>query len=135
MSARYLLDTNICIYIQRQRPPQVLSRFQQLKPGEAVISVVTWGELLYGAEKSRQRIKVMRLLEEFTGMIPVLPMSEDVGRVYGVIRAALEARGEPIGSNDLWIAAQAKAADLTVISNNEREFKRVAGLRVHNWTI
>ena len=65
MTARYLLDTNICIYIQRQRPEKVLARFQQLQPGDAVISVITWGELLYGAEKSKQRQKVMHVLEEF----------------------------------------------------------------------
>src|SRR5258708_5447695 len=109
MAARYLLDTNICIYIQRERPPEVLAHFQKLKPGEAVISVVTWGELMYGAEKSQHRSKVLRLLEEFVALVPVMPISESAGQAYGAIRAALEAKGEPIGNNDLWIAAHAKS--------------------------
>ena len=133
MATRFLLDTNICIYIQRQRPPAVLERFRKLKPGEAVISVITWGELRYGAEKSRQRDMVLALLEEFTAMVPVMPMPEAAGQAYGAIRAALEAKGEPIGNNDLWIAAHAKASGLIVVTNNAREFKRVPGLGVRNW--
>lgn len=133
MAARYLIDTNICIYIQRQRPPAVLERFRKLKPGEAVISVITWGELSYGAEKSRQRDKVLALLEELVTMLPVMPLPETAGRTNGAIRAALEAKGEPIGNNDLWIAAHAKAAGLIVVTNNEREFRRVPGLQVRNW--
>ena len=133
MASRYLLDTNICIYIQRRKPDEVLERFQKLKPGDASISVVTWGELLYGAEKSRQRKKALQLLEEFQTFIPVLSMPEKAGKTYGVIRATLESGGTPIGNNDLWIAAHAKAADLTVVTNNEREFRRVPGLKVQNW--
>lgn len=133
MAARYLLDTNICIYIRRQRPPAVLERFRRLKPGEAVISMITWGELAYGAEQSRQRDKVFALLEELATMLPVMPLPETAGQSYGAIRAALEAKGEPIGNNDLWIAAHAKAAGLIVVTNNEREFKRVPRLQVRNW--
>lgn len=133
MVARYLFDTNLCVYIQRQRPPAVLERFRKLKPGEAVISVITWGELRYGAEKSRQRDQVFALLEEFVAMVPVMPLPEAAGQAYGAIRAALEAKGEPIGNTDLWIAAHAKASGLIVVTNNEREFKRVPGLGVRNW--
>lgn len=82
--SRYLLDTNICIYIQQQRPPSVFARFEKLNPGEAVISVITWGELLYGAEKSHNRTKALRLLEEFVTFVPGLPMAEDVGQIYGL---------------------------------------------------
>jgi tRNA(fMet)-specific endonuclease VapC len=128
-----MLDTNICIYIQRQKPKEVLSRFQKLKPGDAAISVITWGELLYGAEKSQQRKKALQLLEEFKTFIPVLQMPENAGKTYGVIRKSLESKGKPIGNNDLWIAAHAKAASLTVVTNNEREFQRVPGLKVQNW--
>lgn len=135
MTARYLLDTNICIYIQRQRPPEVLAHFQKLKSGEAVISVITWGELLYGAEKSQYRSKVLHLLEEFAALVPVMPIPESAGQTYGVIRAALEAKGEPIGNNDLWIAAHAKTSGLVLITNNEREFVRVPGLKVKNWAV
>ena len=133
MSTRYLLDINICIYIQRHKPGEVLARFQKLKAGDAAISVITWGELLYGAEKSRQRKKVLQLLEEFKTFVPVLPLPENAGKAYGAIRASLESRGEPIGNNDLWIAAHAKAAALTIVTNNEREFQRVPGLKVQNW--
>jgi len=123
MPTRYLLDTNICIYIQRHKPEEVLARFQKLKPGDAAISVITWGELLYGAEKSQQRKKVLQLLEEFKTFVPVLPMPENAGKTYGAIRASLES----------WIAAHAKAAALTIVTNNEREFQRIPGLKVRNW--
>ena len=133
MATRYLLDTNICIYIQRQRPEKVLARFQKLNHGDAAISVITWGELLYGAEKSKQRKKVLQLLAEFKSFVPVLPIPENTGNTYGVIRASLESKGIPIGNNDLWIAAHAKAATLTLVTNNEREFQRVPGLKIQNW--
>jgi tRNA(fMet)-specific endonuclease VapC len=135
LSARYLLDTNICIYIHRHRPPEVLTRFRELKPGDAAISVITWGELRYGAQKSRQRVRVLAALDEFAALVPVLPLAESVGETYGIIRAALEAKGDPIGNNDLWIAAHATTAGLTVVTNNEREFSRVPGLMVENWVL
>ena len=133
MPTRYLLDTNICIYIQRQKPGDVLARFQKLKPGDAAISVITYGELLYGAEKSQQRKKALKLLEEFKTFVPVLPMPENAGKTYGVIRTLLESKGKPIGHNDLWIAAHAKTAALVIVTNNEREFQRVPGLKIQNW--
>ena len=133
MEARFLLDTNTCIYIRRRRPPEVLARFQELLPGEAALSVITYGELQFGAEKSPTSDRAFKELQEFAGLIPVLSLPLDAGRAYGAIRAALEAKGEMIGSNDLWIAAHAKAADLTLVTNNVREFKRVAGLKIQNW--
>ena len=133
MPTRYLLDTNICIYIHRQKPMEVFARFQKLKAGDAAISVITWGELLFGAEKSQQRKKVLQLLGEFKTFIPVLPIPESAGKTYAAIRALLESKGEPIGNNDLWIAAHAKAAALTIVTNNEREFQKVPGLKVQNW--
>jgi len=101
--------------------------------GDAAISVITWGELLYGAEKSRQCKKALQLLEEFKTLIPILPMPENAGKTYGTIRAPLESKGRPMGNNDLWIAAHAKAEGLTIVTNNEREFQRVPGLKVQNW--
>ncbi|SIQ74887.1 type II toxin-antitoxin system VapC family toxin [Pseudacidovorax sp. RU35E] len=133
MAARFMLDTNICIYIQRQRPPEVLARFSRLKAGEAVVSLITWGELLFGAHKSQRSSQALAALDEFASLIPVLPMHEQAGRHYGSIRAALEAKGQPIGGNDLWIAAHAKAEGLTLVTNNEREFLRVPALKVQNW--
>ncbi|MCP4257516.1 MAG: type II toxin-antitoxin system VapC family toxin, partial [Planctomycetes bacterium] len=128
MATRYLLDTNICIYIQRQKPGEVLVRFQKLKPGDAAISVITWGELLYGAEKSQQRKKALQLLEEFKTFVPVLPMPENAGKTYGTIRASLVSKGKPIGNIDLWIVVNVKAAAITYISCYERGFQRVPGV-------
>jgi tRNA(fMet)-specific endonuclease VapC len=133
MTCRFLLDTNICIYIRRQRPPQLIARFHQLKPGEAALSVITYGELIYGAEKSLARNRSFRDLEELASLLQVLPLPNDAARTYGLIRASLEAKGEMIGTNDLWIAAHAKSEDLILVTNNEREFKRVAGLKIQNW--
>ncbi len=133
MSPRFLLDTNICLYIRRQRPPAVLARFQRLKPGEAVLSVITYGELVYGAEKSQFREQAMMRLAELAGLMPVMDLPSQASQFYGAIRAALEANGETIGNNDLWIAAHAKAAGLTLVTNNEREFRRVEGLKMQNW--
>jgi tRNA(fMet)-specific endonuclease VapC len=133
MDARFLLDTNICIYIRRQRPAEVLARFQRLKPGEAVLSVITYGELIYGAEKSKFREQAIGQLTELAGLVPVMALPLRVGEFYGAIRAALETKGEMIGNNDLWIAAHAKAAALTLVTNNEREFRRIPGLKIQNW--
>jgi tRNA(fMet)-specific endonuclease VapC len=133
MAERYLLDTNTCIYIHRQRPPEVLARFRRLNAGEAVISVITYGELLFGAAKSTMRAKVLQVIEEFTNFVKVVPLSTEIAHTYGDIRAALEGRGEVIGSNDLWIAAHAKTAGLTLVTNNVREFDRISGLKIQNW--
>jgi tRNA(fMet)-specific endonuclease VapC len=133
MSARYMLDTNICIYLRQNRPPEVTARFRQMKHGDAVLSVITYGELLYGAERSQQRSNALESLSRLTSLLPVLPLPGEVAAVYGEIRAALETHGERIGGNDLWIAAHAKSAGLTLVTNNEREFKRVPGLKIQNW--
>jgi len=132
MTVRYVLDTNICIYIQRQKPEKVLTRFQKLKPGDAAISVIIWGDLLYGAEKSKRRKSALQLLAEFNSFVPVLPLPDNTGNTYGSIRALLKAKGIPIGNNDLWIAAHVKAAGLTLVTNNQREFQRVPGLKIQN---
>ncbi len=133
MPARFLLDTNICIYIRQRRPQTVLARFETLRAGEAALSVITYGDLLYGAAKSVQREHGLKRLMELTSLVPVLPLPEDAATEYGSIRALLEKRGEMIGGNDLWIAAHAKASGLIVVTNNEDEFDRVPGLKVQNW--
>lgn len=133
MEPRYLLDTNICIYIRQRRPEEVLRRFRRLRPGEAALSVITYGELLYGAAKSRQRTKVLEQLRELVSLLPALPMPESAAENYGAIRADLESKGEMIGNNDLWIAAHALAAGLILVTNNEKEFRRVRGLKIQNW--
>jgi tRNA(fMet)-specific endonuclease VapC len=133
MEARFLLDTNICIYIRRERPDEVLQRFQALRPGEAALSVITFGELWFGAAKSAQRGAALEKLKELAAVLPVLPLPETAAEAYGSIRADLERKGQMIGNNDLWIAAHARAADLTLVTNNEREFRRVRGLKTQNW--
>ena len=135
MEPRFLLDTNICIYIRRKKPEEVLRRFRTLKQGEAVLSVITFGELVYGAEKSAQRAAALEMLRELAQMIPVLSLPDTAADAYGTIRAELERKGQMIGNNDLWIAAHAKAAGLTLVTNNEQEFRRVRGLKIQNWAV
>ncbi|MPR12640.1 type II toxin-antitoxin system tRNA(fMet)-specific endonuclease VapC [Microvirga tunisiensis] len=130
---RYLLDTNICIYIRRERPKGVLKRFKTLVPGSTAISVVTYGELIYGVRRSDDSDRATLVLQELTALIPVLPMASDVAKAYGTIRGDLAARGQLIGNNDLWIAAHAKSLELTLVTNNENEFRRVDGLTIENW--
>jgi tRNA(fMet)-specific endonuclease VapC len=133
MAARFLLDTNICIYIRRRRPPAVLARFRQLQPGEAVLSVITYGELVYGAEKSQFREQARRQLAELAALLPVMELPMRAGEFYGSVRAALAVEGGMIGNNDLWIAAHARTAGLILVTNNERQFRRIQGLEIQNW--
>ena len=135
MDPRYLLDTNICIYIRQNRPEEVLRRFRKLRPGEAALSVITYGELLYGAAKSKQRVAALERLHELVHLLPAIPLPETAAETYGTIRAELESKGQMIGNNDLWIAAHALAAELTLVTNNEKEFRRVRGLKVQNWAV
>jgi len=130
---RFMLDTNICIYIARKQPPALLAKFEKLRPGEAVLSVITYGELRFGAEKSQQRDAVLRNLEELISLLSVRPMPISTAGHYGLIRAHLEVKGKPIGGNDLWIAAHAIAEELVLVTNNTREFQRVPGLKMQNW--
>jgi tRNA(fMet)-specific endonuclease VapC len=130
-----MLDTNICIYIRQRRPEEVLRRFRKLRPGEAVLSVITYGELLYGAAKSEQRVAALTRLRELVHFLPAMSLPETAAEAYGTIRAQLESKGERIGNNDLWIAAHAIAVGLTLVTNNEGEFRRVRGLKIQNWAV
>lgn len=134
MALRYLLDTNICIYVRRRRPPEVLKHFEQSKPGDLAISLITWGELIYGAEKSLHRAVATAALAEFVSLVPVMPMGPEVAPIYGRIRAILATKGELIGGNDLWIAAHALALGVPLVTNNTAEFRRIPGLKLENWT-
>jgi tRNA(fMet)-specific endonuclease VapC len=133
MGPRYLLDTNICIYLRQNRPPEVTERFRQMQHGETALSVITYGELLYGAERSQQRTRALESLTRLVSLLQVLPMPEEAAAVYGEIRATLEMKGQMIGGNDLWIAAHAKSSGLILVTNNEREFKRIPALKLQNW--
>ncbi len=130
---RFLLDTNICIYIAKQKPPAVLHKFEQLVVGEVAMSTITYGELLFGAHKSHHPRQAMKVLEELADLIPALPISTETGEFYGKIRSKLEKQGTPIGNNDLWIAAHALALGVVLVTNNVKEFRRVPHLKVDNW--
>jgi len=133
MAIRFLLDTNICIYIAKHNPPAVRARFEQLAPDVLAMSAITFGELQYGAEKSQARNKALVVLEQLQHAIRIAPLTEAASQHYGEIRSRLERIGQPIGNNDLWIAAHARAEGWVLVTNNEREFRRVEGLSVENW--
>lgn len=133
MSLRYLLDTNICIYIVNNRPEAVRRRFASAAAGEMGMSVVTYGELVWGAHMSSKAKENLQRLRAFARLVTALDLPSDAAEHYGEMRAALQKKGAPIGPNDLWIAAHARAAGLILVSNNEREFRRVARLKVENW--
>lgn len=133
METRYLLDANIVIYIRQKQPGAATRRFHQLRPGEAAISVIAYGDLLYGARKSANPLSAIERLHALIQELKPLPLPEQAAEAYGLIRADLAARGESIGNNDLWIAAHALASGLTLVTNNEKEFRRVRGLKVQNW--
>ena len=133
MSARYLLDTNICIYIAKHNPPAVRERFAQHSSRELAMSVITLGELRFGAERSQSREQSLAGVARLEQLIPVHALPEAAAEHYGQIRACLNSLGQPIGNNDLWLAAHARAEGWILVSDNEREFVRVPGLQVENW--
>lgn len=130
---KFMLDTNICIYVIKHRPASVLTRFQECTPQDMCISSITLAELEYGVSKSSQPEKNKLALMMFLSGIAVLPFDDAAAIEYGSIRTALEKKGTPIGSNDLLIAAHAKSLGLPIITNNTHEFVRVDGLQVGNW--
>ena len=133
MSTRFLLDTNICIYIAKYNPPSVRERFQQYAANELAMSVITLGELRFGAEKSHSRERAISVIEDLASLIQIAELTDQVGIHYSDIRACLQKSGQMIGNNDLWIAAHARAQGWTLVTNNEKEFLRVEGLSVENW--
>lgn len=134
MALRYLLDTNICIYALSGRYPALQGTIDRLAPGSAGISVIAYGELHFGICKSSRRDDALLRLDALVSLVTVQPLPADAAEHYGDIRAALTARGLPIGANDLWLAAHARATGLALVTNNLREFERVDGLAVENWT-
>jgi tRNA(fMet)-specific endonuclease VapC len=135
MAVRFLLDTNICIYIAKHNPPVVRERFARHLADELAISVVTLGELRFGAEKSQSRERAITVISQLESAMLIAPLTETVGEHYGQIRAALQRSGQMIGNNDLWLAAHARAEGWVLVTNNEREFVRVEGLQVENWAV
>jgi len=130
---RFLLDTSICIEVIRKRGGKVLERIRQCAIGDAGISAITLAELGHGVAKSVQPERNRLALNLFCAPLEILPFDDAAAGVYGHIRADLERRGQCIGPMDLLIAAHALSANVTLATNNEREFRRVEGLRVENW--
>ena len=128
-----MLDTNICIYIIKQRPPAVLERFTSVSVGDIGISTMTLAELEYGASKSRHAERNRQALDQFLLPLEIATFDREAARVYGKVRTSLEQKGHVIGSMDLLIASHALTLRVCLVTNNEREFKRVPGLRVENW--
>jgi tRNA(fMet)-specific endonuclease VapC len=129
---KYLLDTNIVIYVIKRRPIEVLNTFNT-NASRMAISVVTLAELLHGVEKSSQPASNLAVVEDFCSRLDVLPYTEKAAHHYGSIRASLERIGQPIGVNDLHIAAHARSEGLVLVTNNEKEFSRVPALQIENW--
>ena len=133
MSLRYRLATNICIYALSGRYPHVQQRVDRQTSGRIAISAIVYGELQFGIAKSSRREDALLRLDTFTQIVAVLPLPVEAAEHYGEIRALLAGRGTPIGGNDLWIASHARAANVTLVTNNISEFERVPGLRLANW--
>lgn len=129
----YLIDTNICIYIMNRKPPEVIQRFRSFSLGQIGISSVTVAELQYGVSKSRQSEKNQRHLNTFLAPFRILDFDEEAATVYGKIRSQLEQQGKTIGPLDMMIAAHALSLNTILVTNNEKEFKRVNNLQVENW--
>lgn len=129
---RYLLDTNICIYVIKNRPAEVREAFNRHAP-HLCLSSVTLAELSYGAEKSAQPAHNLQVVESFVARLEVLPFEDRAAAHFGQIRAVLEREGRVIGAYDLMIAAHARSQGLTLVTNNVGEFQRVPGLMVENW--
>lgn len=132
---KLLLDTNICIYIIKQQPASVLKHFLEYQIGDIGISSITLSELHYGAAKSQHQDKNSRALEQFVTPLEVVPFDDAAAQAYGAIRATLERAGTPIGAMDMLIAAHAVALAIPLVTNNTREFERVPGLTVVDWTV
>lgn len=129
---KYLLDTNIVIYVLKRRPLEVLDRFNE-NAQRMAISSITLAELYYGAEKSQRIAQNLEAIEEFVSLLAVLDYDGAASRHYGEIKAALERQGEGIGINDVHIAAHARSRGLILVSNNLRELGRVPYLQMENW--
>ena len=129
-----MLDTDTCIYVINQRPQRVFDRFKTHHVGDIGISSIALSELRYGAEKSTDPAKNLSSLEDFITPLEILHYGEEQAEAYGRIRSHLERKGQPIGSMDLLIAAHAVSLDLTLVTNNKREFSKVPGLRIETWT-
>lgn len=131
---KFMLDTNTCIYIIKQKPAKVLKHFTTYSVGDIGISSITLAELRYGVAKSQQIQKNQEALDAFILPLEIADFDEKASRVYGIIRAALEKAGNPIGSMDMLIGSHTLSLGIPLVTNNIKEFKRIKGLKVIDWT-
>tara|TARA_R110002124_G_scaffold255193_2_gene420853 strand:- start:522 stop:920 length:399 start_codon:yes stop_codon:yes gene_type:complete len=129
---KYMLDTNIAIYVIKRRPAEALSHFNR-HAAQIAMSSISQAELIHGVEKSSMPERNLRILEDFCSRLTILEYGQKAAAHYGEIRANLERKGTPIGVNDIHIAGHARSEGLTLVTNNLKEFERVEGLRLENW--
>jgi len=129
----YLLDTNICVYLIKKRPQTPLERFRQYSPKDVAISTITLFELQYGVEKSQSRKRSKEALAKFLSPLNLVDFDRSTAEEAAIIRAQLEKKGMPIGPYDLLIAGLARSRDMTLVTNNVKEFDRVNDLNIENW--
>ena len=131
---KFMLDTNTCIYLIKQKPPSVLKNLKEHSAGDIGISSITLAELHYGAEKSQHFQKNREALSEFILPLEIADFDEKASQTYGTVRSALEKEGKPIGSMDMLIGSHALSLSVTLVTNNTKEFKRIKNLKVVDWT-
>jgi tRNA(fMet)-specific endonuclease VapC len=129
----YMLDTNICIYTMKKKPPEVFEKLRKLSPDSVGISAITEAELRFGMSNSSKPEHNHRTLDEFLGPFQIVPFDSAAAAHYGEIRSNLRRSGTPIGNMDLLIASHARSLSLTLVTNNTKEFEKVPGLKLENW--
>jgi tRNA(fMet)-specific endonuclease VapC len=132
---KYMLDTNICIYLIKQHPPKVLKHFKSHTVGDIGMSSITLAELRYGVSKSQYVEKNQQALDEFILPLEIADFDEKAAQEYGAIRAEIERAGKPIGSMDMLIGAHAHALGVTLVTNNTKEFKQIKNLKITDWSV
>lgn len=131
----YMLDTNVCVSLIRQRPRGLIARLTSHAPGEVGVSVITVAELSHGAQKSAQTMQNLRALEQFLLPLEVADFDQSATDSYGLIRAHLEKQGTPIGSMDMLIGSHALSLGVVLVTNNVREFQRIPNLQIEDWLV
>ena len=131
----YMLDTDICIYIIKRKPPTVLKRLELIEPGQISMSAITFAELMNGAKKSQHIEANVSRLTALAEILEICSFDQHAAIAYGDVRSRLEKRGEVIGPHDMLIAAHALSLDRTLVTNNHKEFSRVEGLKLENWAV
>jgi tRNA(fMet)-specific endonuclease VapC len=132
VTLRWMLDTNVCIHVIRDRPPDLRQRFNEAAD-QLCISAITLAELVHGAEKSARPAQNLAAVGQFAARLEVLPFAEAAAAQYGQLRAELERGGQPVGAYDMLIGAHARSLGLVLVTSNRREFDRISGLRVESW--